>query len=475
MYPQSSANRMPYPQSSSAQQVKLTRHIMYSKIYCTITGSLTYDGPGITITNILHEFGGEEYYPKKETGFNSLTSTSGFSQIMKELLPSSINLYHAAMMKKYANHLKEALYRSPILPKWAKLLIIQWLTKAHNISYRLKLMYKGALYPLILLINKINEPDIDRSKSKRTVKILDCNGRSNIKTFKKNFNTKTGWGDLDFTNQKYADYYLVINNALHSPFSYYNPKRTLLYYAEPAASVKRWGPWSKPDERNEFFHVSRLPHGRIFTVWYLSRSYHWLKENSIQKAKVLSTITSDQNIFPLHKERLKFVKILDEQISIDIYGRSNRSNSQLKTFSQYRGALLPDLCKDDGLFPYKYHVASENSIEDNYFTEKLTDAILAECLCFYHGTETAGNWIDNRAFIHIDIAKPIEAIKLIKQAIENNEWEKRIQIIRKEKQKILDEMNLLADIERVIKSKDNFISQSDHSTSLPDTKGSADS
>ena len=315
---------------------------------------------------------------------------------------------------------------------------------------------KTALYPLILQINKINEPDIDRSKSKRTVKALYCSSRENIAVYEKHFNTKTGWGDLEFTTQKYADYYLIINNVLYGPFSYYNPKRTLLYYAEPAATLDQWPSWSKLEEKNEFFHISRLPHSRMLTVWWLSKSYHWLKENSIQKTKVLSTVTSDHDMSPIYRKRLAFTKILDEQIRIDIYGRSRSPNSQLKTFSQYRGELLPDLCKDDGLFPYKYHFASENNIEDNYFTEKLTDAILAECLCFYHGTETAGNWIDSRAFIHIDIAKPIEAINTIKKAIENNEWEKRIQIIRKEKQKVLDEMNLLADIERVIKSKDNF-------------------
>ncbi len=369
------------------------------------------------------------------------------------------------MIKKYAYYLKEVLYSSSILPEWAKLHIIQWLEKLKNIIYRLSLAYRAALYPLTLLINKINEPDIDRGKSKRTVKILHCNTRANFTVFKRYFNTKTGWGDLEFTTQKYADYYLVINNALHSPFSYYNPKRTLLYYIEPAVSVNQWEPWSKPDESNEFFHVSRLPHGRMPTVWYLSKSYHWLKENSIPKTKVLSTITSDQNMFPLHRERLKFIKILDEKINIDIYGRNRQYNSVLKTFSQYRGALLPDLHKDAGLFPYKYHFASENNIEDSYFTEKLTDAILAECLCFYYGTETAGNWIDNKAFVHIDITKPTEAINIIKKAIENNEWEKRIQIIRKEKQKILDEMNLLADIERVIKSKDNLTNKSAHSNS----------
>ncbi len=324
----------------------------------------------------------------------------------------------------------------------------------HSVRY-LSYLLKSALYSLILRIQRKKEPAIDKSKSTRTVKFLYCYPGSEYATCKKQFNTEKGWGNIEFTTDRYADYYLIVNYPLESPFSYYNPKRTLLYIGEPSAT--RWTfikKWREPN--GEFFHVSQTPHKRMFTIWHLSKSYHWLKENSIRKTKVCSTVTSDQSLLPLHKKRLQFVTMLDEQISIDIYGKVNRFRSPLKACSQYQGEL-PPIGKDKGLFPYKYHFASENNIEDNYITEKLTDAILAECLCFYYGTKTAKDWIDSEAFIHIDIMRPAEAISLIKKAIENKEWEKRIHIIRKEKQKILDEMQLFADIERVISCKDGLM------------------
>ena len=326
--------------------------------------------------------------------------------------------------------------------------------KIKRVLRRLYRIYKSALYPFILYINKNKEPAMDKNRNKRTVKVLYCSKRSNLDALKRQFNTEKGWGNIEFTTNKYADYYLIVNHPLNSPFSYYNPERTLLYYAEPSTVLRRFGKWGNANEK-DFFHVSKIP--GMITVWYLSKSYHWLKKNPIRKTKILSTITSDLNIFPTHKKRFQFVKLLDKKISIDIYGRIYRFNSPLKTFSNYLGELPTDMQKDEGLFPYQYHFASENTIEDNYISEKLTDAILAECLCFYSGTETAKDRIDSRAFIHIDITKPDEAINMIKEAIENNEWKKRIQIIRREKQKILDEMQLLADIERVINSKDDLL------------------
>ncbi len=326
---------------------------------------------------------------------------------------------------------------------------------------RLNYIWKLAFYPLIIQVGRRKEPGINENKSTRTVKILHCSSRINFTTLKKQFNTEKGWGNIEFTTDRYADYYLIVDHPLNGQLSYYNPKRTLLYFGEPSGSsmpmFRRMfmKAWSELDKES-FFHVSQMPHRRMFTIWHLSKSYHWLKENSIRKTKVCSTVTSDQSLLPLHKKRLQFVTMLDEQISIDIYGKVNRFRSPLKACSQYQGEL-PPIGKDKGLFPYKYHFASENNIEDNYITEKLTDAILAECLCFYYGTKTAKDWIDSEAFIHIDIMRPAEAISLIKKAIENKEWEKRIHIIRKEKQKILDEMQLFADIENVINHNEKFM------------------
>ncbi len=316
----------------------------------------------------------------------------------------------------------------------------------------MKLRIQHALCPLIFHIEKQKEPAINYNKNKRTLKV-----KPDYFLFylQQQFNPERQY-KLELTDKKYADYYFVADNDLNNLLSYCNPKRTLVYHGEPLATSKKFTEIWKKIHKEDAFYVSRMPDKRMFTIWHLSKDYHSLNKNSIQKTKAFSTIISDKisSRRPNYSNRLQFLKILDKEISIDIYGKTYRLLSPLKKLRQYCGRL-PSMIKDEGLFPYKYHFAAESSIEDNYFTEKLTDAILAECLCFYSGTETAKNWIDSQAFIQIDITKPTEAIKAIKQAIENNEWEKRIEVIRKEKQKILNEMTLLDDIERVIRNEEN--------------------
>ncbi len=261
-------------------------------------------------------------------------------------------------------------------------------------------------HSLVFWIYKHKEPPVDKNKNTRTVKVVTNPHTSTfLSDLRKLFNTEKGLDNIELTLDRYADYYLIRDHPLGGikSFRYYNPKRALLYHSEPSPYLKKWPKkWSNPDER-KFFHVSTIA----------------------------------KQGMPIQKIALS--PCIDENIRIE-------------KLSQYLGEL-PAGKKDGGLFPYKYHVTSESVVEDNYVTEKLTDAILAECLCFYHGTETARNRIDSRAFIPVDITKSAEAINIIKEAIRNNEWEKRIDIIRKEKQKILDD-NILTDIKQVIEDKE---------------------
>ena len=148
---------------------------------------------------------------------------------------------------------------------------------------RLYMIYASALYPLILRIGKSKEPSIDKNKSKRSLKIIydRITGESRKILIERLFNTKQGWGNIEITKERYADYYLIINRPLElfSSFSYYNPKRTLLYYSEPLSYVNRMGKWGNPDEK-DFFYVSKMPLKRMLTFWFLGKSYHWLKENT---------------------------------------------------------------------------------------------------------------------------------------------------------------------------------------------------
>ena len=62
-------------------------------------------------------------------------------------------------------------------------------------------------------------------------------------------------------------------------------------------------------------------------------------------------------------------------------------------------------------------------------------------------------FIDERAYILIDPNNCEKSLQIINEAISNNEWEKRIDIIKKEKLKILNEMQIIPVIESIITKK----------------------
>jgi len=168
----------------------------------------------------------------------------------------------------------------------------------------------------------------------------------------------------------------------------------------------------------------------------------------------LSSVTSSEYRLDGHIKRIKFLQYLDDKIDFDLFGKSN--DFKLRN---YKGSL-PYLNKDDGIFPYKYTIACENILADGYFTEKIIDAILGECLCFYWGCPDIDKYINPRCFIRINLDNHVEALNTIINAMNNNEWEKRVGFIKAEKFKILNELQLLPTIERII--FDNINSQNNY-------------
>ncbi len=130
-------------------------------------------------------------------------------------------------------------------------------------------------------------------------------------------------------------------------------------------------------------------------------------------------------------------------------------------YKDYKGSL-PQYEKDNAMFPYKYVFNCENNSIKNYYTEKLIDGILAECLVFYSGCYNIRDYIDERAFVYLELSNFEEDFKKVKTAMENNLWEDRIEIIRKEKKKILNYLGFFPRLERIINKteKNTYVEQS---------------
>ncbi len=106
--------------------------------------------------------------------------------------------------------------------------------------------------------------------------------------------------------------------------------------------------------------------------------------------------------------------------------------------------------KDKAMFPYKYVFNAENHEIRNYYTEKLIDGILAECLVFYWGCPNIRDFFDERAYVKLELADFEKDFQTIVRAIEENWWEKRLPYIREAKQRILNETQFFPRIESIL-------------------------
>lgn len=272
-------------------------------------------------------------------------------------------------------------------------------------------------------------------------------------------NYRMVWSD----NKEDIDYYVIINRP--PPGAYYDPKKTIVFQMEPWVhdetkpwGVKTWGEWAEPDE-NKFMHVHS--HKK-----YLN-NVQWLNTIPISKKMTSSinnkdtdmlnrviSIISEKNFDEGHIKRIEFIRYMERMSAdfVDIYGRQNYHN-----FMNYKGTVE----NDDKYKNYKYCISVENNSEYNYATEKIWEPILCECLCFYWGCPNIGDYIDSRAFVLLDMNDFEKSYQIIKQAIEEDWWSIKIDIIRKEKEKILNELAFFPTVDKIIQNdltiSDSFI------------------
>jgi hypothetical protein len=145
----------------------------------------------------------------------------------------------------------------------------------------------------------------------------------------------------------------------------------------------------------------RLTHRRFFRVFSYDRDFlarvpnglflpfgtTWVPEwrgLSLEKTAHMSLIASAKRDHPGHKLRhslVDFVRASHPEVAI--MGRG----------------YTPFETKADGLAPYRYSVVIENVQQPNYFTEKLIDAILCDCVPIYWGCPNIGDFMDTRGMI----------------------------------------------------------------------------
>jgi hypothetical protein len=166
---------------------------------------------------------------------------------------------------------------------------------------------------------------------------------------------------------------------------------------------------------------------------------HMVSHPPVDKTADLSMVFSPKRQWhTLHQHRFNFMQYLMRHMpEIEVYGRGVRP--------------LDD--KAEALDAYRYHVAIENYIGPHHWTEKLSDAFLGLTLPFYAGCTNAADYFPPESFIPIDIHDPGGAVRVIRQAIADREYEKRLPFIREARRRVLYEHNFFALISRLIEAR----------------------
>lgn len=260
------------------------------------------------------------------------------------------------------------------------------------------------------------------------------------------------WNRIKLVLTEPIDYYVIINAV--SDDEKYDPRKTIVFRMEPrmAQNPQQWGKWADPDDK-QFVKVCRHEQEYNNCEWHLSKTFQQLNNEKIVKndqySAVVSAILSAKYSDPGHVKRVDFVKYLDSRgVTVHVYG-SNRFGYQ-----HYRGPL-PYHNKDNGLLPYKYSFNVENHSEKNYFTEKLIDGILSECLTFYSGCFNAFEYIDPRAYVYLHLSNFDADCQTIQTALREDWHSQRLPYIRQAKKTILHSLQFFPRLERIIKTAQN--------------------
>ena len=302
--------------------------------------------------------------------------------------------------------------------------------------------------------------DIDNIKEIKTknirVKMLCnwCSSEQLCKEWSTMADNSFIWNNIELTwESSNIDYYVIINKPPEN--EYFVPEKTIVFQMEPWIynvtkdwGVHTWGKWSIPDEK-KFLYVGRHKNSLNNVQWQIAIP-HVIPEVKDRLDKAF-TCLSEKNFDLGHKKRIEFLKSLEKRKQgktdlIDIYGREN-----YHSLNHYKGPLKDDK-KENHFIDYKYCFAVENNSERNYATEKIWEPILCECLCFYWGCPNLKDYINEKAFVQLDMNDFEKSYEIIKKAIKEDWWSQRIDIIRAEKKKLLNEMGFFPTLDKIIKN-----------------------
>lgn len=185
---------------------------------------------------------------------------------------------------------------------------------------------------------------------------------------------------------------------------------------------------------------SNLPEPFIEHYAYM---WHMTPYKSIpEKTKIMSIMVSMKAQMIGHQYRHMLVqRILEEKLPIDIYGNG------CKFYSSQNDNIKGEFEEREPYADYMFHISIENMQTPHYFSEKITNPLLAGCTPIYFGCVNIDNYFPDKTIkLNGDVN---EDIKLFKNILQNpNSYRKNIDL-----DTIKDKIYLLKNLDKVYDSK----------------------
>ena len=244
------------------------------------------------------------------------------------------------------------------------------------------------------------------------------------------------WDNIEFTEKRTFDNdaLIVLNAASHNIFTRCRKGGLWLMSQEPPHPFYSWqiGAYKYFDRIYSFWDKSKYPGFHILNTqtslpWHIKKSYDELMQiknpHLLNKHDKVCWITSNLNSRPGHSIRLKFLEFLKEnKFDFDLYGRGFKEIDD--KFSVLESA--------------KYGIAIENFSCPDYWTEKIADCFLSWTMPIYFGCTNISEYFPEESIIKINPEEPENAIRIIRESINNGLWEKRLSVISEARQLILN-------------------------------------
>ena len=158
-----------------------------------------------------------------------------------------------------------------------------------------------------------------------------------------------------------------------------------------------------------------------------------------EKKIELSVICSNKSHTENHKLRVEFLNILKNHFKERLQWFGNGINEIENKFEVISNS--------------KYHIVLENDSKYNLVSEKLYDSYLGLSYPIYYGAPNINDYFDINSLTMVNINDINGSISTIENVIKNNFYDKNLNLLNLEKEKVLNEYNMYNRICEIIKNK----------------------